>query len=109
MITKSKFACKCCKSNLITQEVITLCEKIEKKVGYTLTINSGYRCSKHNTSVGGKLSSQHLKGKAADITCSNLTKLKKVCKEMWDAKEIGGYGKNYNTFVHVDTGSHRSW
>ena len=33
----------------------------------TMIISSGYRCSRLNTSVGGKPSSQHLTGMAADI------------------------------------------
>ena len=109
MITRNRFACKCCGQNLIKAEVITLCKTIETKVGLPLTINSGYRCLSHNAKIGSKSTSQHVKGNAADITCSNLVKLKQECKKMWDNNEIRGYGSNYPRFVHVDTGGHRTW
>jgi len=41
--------------------------------GKSITINSGYRSKEHNKSVGGKSSSQHLSGKAADIVVSGVT------------------------------------
>ena len=38
-----------------------------------ITINSSYRCEEHNRSVGGSKTSQHLLGKAADITIKGYT------------------------------------
>ena len=109
MISKSDFACKCgCDKNLIKDEIVDLCKEIKKQIGMPLTINSGYRCATHNSNVGGTTNSQHLLGNAADITCSNITKLKEVCKSIWSSNKIGGLGL-YTTFVHVDKGSHRSW
>ncbi|MCF8110653.1 MAG: hypothetical protein K9J85_04110 [Desulfobacteraceae bacterium] len=82
MIAKSDFACKCgCGKNLIKDEIIDMCKNIEKQIGMPLTINSGYRCATHNSNVGGTTNSQHLSGNAADISCSNINKLKKVCKK----------------------------
>ena len=40
--------------------------------GRAITVNSGYRSLEHNTKIGGSLSSQHLLGKAADITIEGL-------------------------------------
>jgi len=40
--------------------------------GRAITVNSGYRSPKHNAKIGGSLSSQHLLGKAADITIEGL-------------------------------------
>lgn len=39
--------------------------------GKPITVNSGYRCPKVNKAVGGSATSDHVKGFAADITCSN--------------------------------------
>ena len=39
------------------------------KAGVSFVITSGVRCSSHNRAVGGKKSSSHLKGLAADISC----------------------------------------
>ncbi len=108
MIVKSKFKCKCCGINKIDYHVIELCKLIEYTVGFPLNVNSGYRCRKHNTAIGGAKNSQHLKGFAADLSGKDLSKLKEVCKNLWDHKEIGGYGI-YRTFVHVDMGKHRTW
>lgn len=109
MPSKSEFACKCgCGNNLITDDVVTLCSDIKNELGEAISINSGYRCKTHNAAVGGVSNSQHVKGNAADISCSNLPKLKKLCKRMWSANKVGGLGL-YATFVHVDTGSHRTW
>jgi zinc D-Ala-D-Ala carboxypeptidase len=46
-------------------------------LGEAITVNSGYRSPAVNKAVGGaqKPISQHTKGQAADITCSNNAKL----------------------------------
>lgn len=41
--------------------------------GRPITVNSGYRCPALNRAVGGAASSQHLLGKAADITTGDRT------------------------------------
>lgn len=43
--------------------------------GGPVSVNSGYRCPKHNAEVGGVSGSQHLKGEAADICCSDNERL----------------------------------
>jgi len=43
--------------------------------GQQITVNSGYRCRELNTRIDGAVRSQHLEGKAADITCSDNNKL----------------------------------
>ena len=40
--------------------------------GRAITVNSAYRSPEHNSKIGGALSSQHLLGKAADITIEGL-------------------------------------
>jgi zinc D-Ala-D-Ala carboxypeptidase len=37
--------------------------------GYPIRINSGYRCQKLNSIIGGSPNSQHTKGEAADFIC----------------------------------------
>ena len=68
-------------------------------------INSAYRHTDYNRSVGGGSKSQHLLAKAADIVIPNMTP-----HEVWllldnmmrDGHIInGGLGK-YNTFTHYD-------
>jgi hypothetical protein len=38
-----------------------------------LVIESGVRCEPHNTGVGGAASSQHLRGRAADLKVPRMT------------------------------------
>ena len=109
-VSNRDFSCPCCGSNGIKSELIALVKSIESKLGATITINSGYRCKKHNKEVGGSQNSQHLLGKAADISAhlSVRQKLFDLCDKKYSSKEIGGLGK-YSTFRHVDTGPHRTW
>ena len=52
----------------ISDAQIAVLEKIRAHFGKPVHINSGYRCPALNNAVGGKASSQHLRGEAADIT-----------------------------------------
>lgn len=66
--------------------------------GKTLTVSSGYRCPELNTEVGGKATSQHLRGEAADIACAlkpvELARLAHESNLPYDQMGL------YNTFVH---------
>ena len=63
-------------------------------------INSGYRTEEHNTYVGGKSNSSHLKGLACDIHCVNSRSRFIILKAL---KDVGfnriGIAK---TFIHCD-------
>lgn len=79
-------------------------QKIRDRVG-PLNINSGYRTTKYNATVGGASNSQHLYAKAADISSPTMTgpELHEVVIDLINQGAIhnGGVGK-YNTFVHYD-------
>ena len=63
-----------------------------------MPINSGYRCRELNEKVGGVESSQHRKGEAADVRCSNPLKLAQLAKDLdLPFDQIGLYA----TFVHI--------
>tara|TARA_R110002074_G_scaffold30536_1_gene86438 strand:+ start:159 stop:542 length:384 start_codon:yes stop_codon:yes gene_type:complete len=70
-----------------------------------ITINSSYRCVEYNSLVGGSKTSQHLLGKAADITIKGYTpdevadKIELLHSE--NRNRTNGLGR-YNTFTHVD-------
>jgi len=72
-----EFECKCgCNMPLeVYENIIKLSSQLQFLRDYTgrpITINSAYRCPKHNKKVGGSKTSQHLLGKAADITIQSL-------------------------------------
>lgn len=54
--------------NALTALVDTVLDPLRRSWGKPILVNSGYRCPALNNAVGGKASSQHLRGEAADIT-----------------------------------------
>ena len=48
---------------------INALQPVRDKLGFAMTITSGFRCAKLNALVGGSKTSQHPKGEAADIQC----------------------------------------
>ncbi|MCC8145436.1 MAG: D-Ala-D-Ala carboxypeptidase family metallohydrolase [Bacteroidales bacterium] len=50
---------------------VSLLQPLRNSCGKPLYITSGYRCPELNAAVGGSSSSDHLKGKAADIGTDN--------------------------------------
>ena len=92
----------------ILPNLVELAENLQVLRDYLDTpikINSGYRSPAYNASVGGVKNSQHLLGKAADISCEKYTPaqlLAAVEKLIAEGKvKFGGVGI-YNTFLHVD-------
>tara|TARA_R110000751_G_scaffold606_1_gene2147 strand:- start:460 stop:819 length:360 start_codon:yes stop_codon:yes gene_type:complete len=85
---------------LVSNELISMLDVARKNYGKSMVINSGYRTVKHNAEVGGTPTSSHLKGLAADISCTNSTdrfKLEGILREVGFTR-IGMGG----TFIHVD-------
>ena len=73
--------------------------------GKAIHINSGYRSPSYNKKVGGAKYSQHLLGKAADITIEGYrpVQIKAAIEKLIDQGKMkdGGIGQ-YKTFVHYD-------
>ncbi len=61
---------------------------------------SGYRCERLNTAVGGSDNSDHIPGRAADVTCKNVKMLYDLCKALdLPFKQLIWYKKK--NFVHI--------
>ena len=102
---RSEFSCKDgCGGDVVDAELITVLEGAREYFGKPVRITSGYRCAVHNRAVGGKAASQHLLGKAADITVDGESP-GDVCvyfvKKYPDQYGIG----LYKAFVHIDVRS----
>ena len=106
--------CKECKDGCdmpsdVYMNIIKLVKQLQFLRDYTgraITINSGYRSPEHNAKVGGSSKkSQHMLGKAADITIEGLkpTEVYRIIENLIDMGEMlqGGLGL-YDTFVHYD-------
>ena len=107
-----EFECKCgCDMPLeVYENIIKLASQLQFLRDYTgrpITINSAYRCPEHNAKVGGSKTSQHLLGKAADITIQSLktTEVYALIEELIDMGHMlqGGLGLyEEKGFVHYD-------
>lgn len=100
----TEFDCKCknkiCSTTEIDPKLVEYLQKIRDYFGKAVTINSAYRCDKHNKSVGGANQSKHKFGQAADIKVSGIKPLKVAqYAEFIGVKGIG----QYSNFVHIDT------
>ena len=83
-------------------------QAIRDYVGKPIRINRAYRSKAHNKLIGGVKTSQHILGKAADITIDTFTPDEVISiienmltNEMLGGFHIGGLG-SYRTFTHVD-------
>lgn len=56
-------------------------DNIREKLGKPILVSSGYRCPVLNKAVGGVANSQHQKGLAADLVCTDMKSLEKVLRE----------------------------
>ena len=106
----SEFECRCgCKMPKDVFENVKLLaihlQAFRHIFNEPITINSSYRCEEHNRSVGGSKTSQHLLGKAADITIKGFTpdevadKIELLHTE--NRNRTNGLGR-YDNFTHVD-------
>jgi uncharacterized protein YcbK (DUF882 family) len=87
--------------------VDNLLQPLRDAWGQPLFINSGYRCKELNEKVGGVETSQHRKGQAADVGCSDPMEVARLVKRLHLPFDQMGI---YPTFVHLsyrDDGKNR--
>ena len=73
-----------------------------EEFGEPIKVTSGFRSQEVNRLVGGAKSSQHCKGQAADLTCSDNKKLFRILAEMEFDQLIYEFGdENQPSWVHV--------
>ena len=67
---RSEFACKCgCGENRIDMVHVDMLQRVRSLSGVPMSINSGYRCTKHNRAIGG--GPEHPKEKGSDVGCND--------------------------------------
>ena len=72
--TDEEFGCPCgCGIKLISQFLVSKLDVARAVYGRPIVVNSGFRCYTHNLAVGGKVTSSHRRGLAADIKVANST------------------------------------
>lgn len=105
----TEFDCKgngCCSTTIIEHDFIKMLQHFRNylnvRIGpnVTITVNSGYRCEKHNSEIGGSITSKHCWGKAADI-------IVKKSGTVLDAKRICCLAQDFgfNGIEYIDSGA----
>ena len=85
--------------SLMQMSTLEMMDRARSLAGVPFQVNSGYRTPQHNLQVGGSATSSHLKGYAADIAVTPLTK-SRILRGLIGAgfKRIG----IASTFIHAD-------
>jgi uncharacterized protein YcbK (DUF882 family) len=107
---RSEFDCN--DGSVMPKEVLLNIQKLANQLqvlrdclGVPITVNSGYRSQSYNKKIGGTLNSQHILGKAADITAKGYTpaQVNARIEELIKSRDMlqGGLG-SYSTFSHYD-------
>ena len=107
---RHELRCPCCLLCEIDPLLVDSLQALRDIVGVPITVNSAYRCEKHNREVGGSRTSQHLLGNAADIVIAHM--LPNEMQEaalLVDAFRDGGIGVYPSRgFIHVDVRGRRA-
>ena len=84
--------------------------RLQKLWGRPLIVNSGLRPEWYNRMIGGAAKSQHMGGRALDITWAGFKQADKA-EFVRLARSVGflGFGMGYPRFVHIDLGPARTW
>ena len=104
---RDEFVCPCgCGFDDIDPLIVTTLQRLRDEVQRPVIVNSGCRCKSHNAAVKGSKTSQHLKGKAADIKIDGMTsgQIIDVIRRLYlDGEIYVGYVYAINgASVHVD-------
>ena len=85
----------CCLESIISRQMVEMFQRIRDDYGDSIEITtaggSGYRCSIHNSEVGGAYASLHMTGNALDLHCRDKEKLLAVVNRHITDGEIGVY------------------
>lgn len=112
--TPAEVACPCCDELHYDHDFMESLQTLRNWCGRPMTVNSMYRCKKHNQAVGGSDKSYHLIGRAVDIHCTDDNELLEILLHNASLlhaqlRPFTGIGV-YNTFVHLDQrGNPYSW
>ena len=90
---------------MMSKELLSKLDMIREEFGKPIHINSGYRTEAHNEEVGGKPTTSHLKGLAADIACKNSADRFELIN-LFIKYEINRIGVA-TTFIHIDIDKHK--
>lgn len=102
-----EISCKCGCGMLPNQRSFERLNALRVVLNRPLVINSGARCAKHNTAVGGAASSTHVTGNGFDIKVANGVEAGEILEAAL-ALGFKGIGISNKGFIHVDDGAIRN-
>ena len=82
----SEFICHCgCGSDYINRDLVDLLQQVRDHMPMqnTMTVTSGVRCEKHNSQIGGSLTSSHIDGVAVDLKCESGAYRQQLLREVF--------------------------
>lgn len=97
----NEFNCACCGQNKMLPSFNERLDKARGYAGIPFSLNSAYRCLKHNRKIHSKDTSSHLKGVAADISATTSLQRYIIISALLRA----GFNRIgiAKTFIHVDS------
>jgi len=91
----------------VSDELVSILQKVRNHFGRAVIINSAYRTETHNKKVGGSTNSQHKYGMAADIRINGISPKTIATYINTLMPNSGGIGV-YSSFVHIDVRAKKS-
>jgi zinc D-Ala-D-Ala carboxypeptidase len=104
--SQQELSCKCgCGCFVSDEHALDCLQALRNEMG-RLVVTSATRCEHHNAAEGGAPASEHLNGRAFDISLAGHDRGRMLAA----ARKCGFQGFGYGTaFLHVDTGRKRTW
>ncbi len=93
-------------SNCVPSGLKAVLAQVSKKFG-PITVNSTFRSTGKNRSIGGKGHSMHLSCRAVDFRVHGNTS--GLIKWLASNHSVGGYNRYPAGFYHIDNGPKRTW
>lgn len=109
----TELACRHCGVLMVNYRSLDNLQRLRRTWGRPMAIGSAFRCPIHNKAVGGALKSKHLTGQAFDVRMKGQSDAAVVSfiyhATRADFTGFGLYLDRDTPFIHIDTGSHRTW
>lgn len=102
--TADEMACKHCKAQGITPEIMDIMQSIRTSIGQPIFVSSGYRCVKHPVEQDKDKPGEHTYGMAVDIIAHGARALDIIkLAQALDVRRIGVHqkGNPNGRFVHI--------
>lgn len=90
--------------NNIKELVFQVLQPLRDAIDKPIIINSGYRCLKLNTAVGGVPTSQHVQGQAVDMKVDGMTSYE-IAQAVLDLHLPYDQMILYDDFIHISIGT----